>query len=73
MTGSFEVSVTLHETTGIVRYGQLVTLGLPLGASNKLKRVDGFGILSPDGFLKATQFGVVCRWGGEPKDDSDLI
>jgi hypothetical protein len=59
--------VTLRETAGVARSGELVTFGVPLAASagvtaaGQLRLVDGAGATVP------AQIEVTARWGGPPE------
>ena len=63
----FAVDVTLRETAGVARSGELVTFGVPVAASAGLLTTSGLRVAS-GGTPRPAQFRVTSRWGGPPSD-----
>lgn len=70
---TLDVSITLRETRGVDRSGELVTVGLPVASSLDIRDSGTLGVIGPDGTVIPSQAKVTGRWGGPPEDLSKPV
>lgn len=65
--------LTVRETAGIARSGEVIRSGVPLPRSLNLTSTQGLGIRSQDGRLQPAEFTVLARWDTGLTDSSRPI